>query len=142
MTEEIKTCVNNQKMSVYCKTYVCKGCKQINYLEQEVKLWKRECWEAKAKSEWIYDLTRKKIDCLEQENKELKEKFKQVFNIDNQECWNIAFLNDEKYKYRSALEEIRKITEEDRNCMNSEIACCQLCDKLDLIKDKINEVLN
>ena len=44
-------------------------------------------------------------------------------------------------RYKQILEEIREITEQDRNCMNSELACCQLCDKLDLIKDKINEIL-
>lgn len=44
-------------------------------------------------------------------------------------------------KYKQTLEEIREITNQDRNCMNSEIACCQCCDKLDLIKDKINKVL-
>lgn len=35
MTEEIKTCNNNQKMSVYCKTCVCKSCEQVAWLEQE-----------------------------------------------------------------------------------------------------------
>lgn len=33
--EEIKTCNNNQKMSVYCKTCVCKSCEQVIWLEQE-----------------------------------------------------------------------------------------------------------
>lgn len=50
-------------------------------------------------------------------------------------------LEQENKQMKCVLEEIKRITEEDRNCMNSELACCQLCDKLDLIKDKINGVL-
>ena len=48
---------------------------------------------------------------------------------------------EQNVKYRQALEEIRAITEQDRNCMNSELSCCQCCDKLDLIKEIISEVL-
>ena len=49
---------------------------------------------------------------------------------------------EENERLRKVLEEIREITEQDRNCMNSELACCQCCDKLDLIKDIISEVLD
>lgn len=43
-----------------------------------------------------------------QECEELKEKFKKFFGIDNQECWDIAFLKDENARYRKALDEIEK----------------------------------
>ena len=46
---------------------------------------------------------------LKAENEKLKEKFKIVFNIDNQDCWNIAFLNEENARYKQALEEIKTI---------------------------------
>lgn len=46
---------------------------------------------------------------LEQECEELKEKFKQFFGIDNQECWDIAFLKDENARYRKTLEEIEEV---------------------------------
>lgn len=45
----------------------------------------------------------------EQECEEYKKKFSRFFNIDNQECWDIAFLNNEKAKYKQALDEIEKI---------------------------------
>ena len=37
MTEEIMTTDNNQKMSAYCKTCICKSCEQVVRLEQENK---------------------------------------------------------------------------------------------------------
>ena len=43
--------------------------------------------------------------------KELKEKFKKFFGIDNQECWDIAFLKNENARYRKALEEVEEILE-------------------------------
>lgn len=46
---------------------------------------------------------------LKAENEELKEKFKKFFDIDNQECWDIAFLNNEKERYKQALDEIEKV---------------------------------
>lgn len=47
-----------------------------------------------------------------QECEELKEKFKKFFGIDNQECWDIAFLKDENARYRKALEEIEEYANE------------------------------
>lgn len=52
-------------------------------------------------------LTRQ-LDQLKAENEEYKKKFQEFFNIDNQECWNTAFLQDEKAKSEQKLELIRK----------------------------------
>ena len=73
---------------------------------------------------------------LQEEN----EKLRQDWRLD---CLKCEYKNTKADvdKYKQALEEIREITEQDRNCMNSELACCRLCDKLDLIKEKTNEVL-
>lgn len=49
------------------------------------------------------------LDQLRAENEELKKKFKKFFDIDNQECWDIAFLNNEKERYKQALDEIEKV---------------------------------
>lgn len=49
-----------------------------------------------------------KFDQLKAENEKLKEKFKKFFNIDNQECWNIAFLNNENERYKQALDGIEE----------------------------------
>lgn len=77
------------------------------------------------------------IDRLKQEN----EKLRQDWRLD---CLKCEYKNTKADvdKYKQALEEIREITEQDRDCINSELACCRLCEKLDLIKEKINEVLN
>lgn len=48
-----------------------------------------------------------------QECEKLKDKFKKFFGIDNQECWDIAFLKDENARYRKALEEIEEVCMED-----------------------------
>ncbi len=48
-------------------------------------------------------LQRKTAEC-----EELKKKFSKFFNIDNQECWDIAFLKDENARYKQALDEIEK----------------------------------
>lgn len=118
-----------------CKVY-SKDCeynkdcyyKQLKRLEQENKELKEE--NALLKEQLLKKSeTEQAFQSLLDENKELRRKFKQVFNIDNQECWNIAFLNDEKYKYRSALEEIREM------CKFNFVAA-------NPIIDKINEVLN
>ena len=75
-----------------------------------------------------------RINELEQENKEEKKAYNECVHY-------LACMTEQRNKLKTALEEIKRITEEDRNCMNSELACCCLCDKLDLIKDKINGVL-
>ena len=49
-----------------------------------------------------------KLQVKEQECEEYKKKFSRFFNIDNQECWDIAFLNNEKAKYKQALDEIEQ----------------------------------
>ena len=49
-----------------------------------------------------------KLRAKEQECEEYKKKFSRFFNIDNQECWDIAFLNNEKAKYIQALDEIEE----------------------------------
>ena len=45
---------------------------------------------------------------MKQECEEYKKKFSRFFNIDNQECWDIAFLNNEKAKYKQVLDEIEE----------------------------------
>lgn len=57
----------------------------------------------------------KRLTCKTSECEKLKEKFKKFFNIDNQECWDIAFLKDENARYRRALNDIGKIVIQDRN---------------------------
>ncbi len=105
---------------------------EITRLEKEVKHWQMEHREAKAKGEWTYDLVRKKVERLEQENKELKEWKERVVGLFESAC-RCKYLNEEtdicsytnekcininkcvyKYQnlsdtYRSALEEIREI---------------------------------
>ena len=49
-----------------------------------------------------------KLRAKEQECEEYKKKISRFFNIDNQECWDIAFLNNEKAKYKQALDEIEE----------------------------------
>lgn len=57
------------------------------------------------------------IDQLKKENEELKEKFKKFFGIDNQKCWDIAFLKDENARYKQALDEIEELA----TCKESDI---------------------
>lgn len=52
----------------------------------------------------LKQLQRKTAEC-----EELKKKFSKFFNIDNQECWDIAFLKDENARYKQALDEIEEI---------------------------------
>lgn len=52
-----------------------------------------------------------------QECEELKKKFSKFFNIDNQECWDIAFLKDENARYKQALDEIEE------NCLKAQDPC-------------------
>lgn len=68
----------------------------------------------------------------EQECEKLKEKFKKFFNIDNQECWDIAFLKDENEHYRKALDEIEEIAKGMRSIFIEEISitASQLNDRI------------
>lgn len=61
-----------------------------------------QCEDCKKYPNCYYKLLARKT----QECKELKEKFKKFFGIDNQECWDIAFLKNENARYRKALEEV------------------------------------
>ncbi len=55
------------------------------------------------------DCVYKQLQSLKAENEELKKKLKTFFNIDNQECWDLAFVMDEKAKYKQALEKVKEI---------------------------------
>lgn len=72
---------------------------------------KQECQYFKTQLEYFKDMlvnSEDKLRVKEQECEEYKKKFLRFFNIDNQECWDIAFLNDEKAKYKQALDEIEQ----------------------------------
>lgn len=47
---------------------------------------------------------------LQKRNKELEDKFTKFFGINNQECWDIAFLKKENARLKQTLEEIEKLT--------------------------------
>ena len=89
--------------------------KELFYREPEHNKW--ECEPSK-------DCYYKQLQILKQENEKLKEKFKQFFNIDNQECWDLAFLNNENANYRSALEEIKDM------CKFNFVAANPILDKI------------
>lgn len=66
--------------------------------------------------EWNTQLARKTQEC-----EKLKDKFKKFFGIDNQECWDIAFLKDENARYRKALEEIEEYVRDNSDFDKSDI---------------------
>lgn len=76
-----------------------------------------------AKSSSIADLVvllreaRSSLENKTAECEELKKKFSKFFNIDNQECWDIAFLKDENARYKQALDEIEE------NCLKAQDPC-------------------
>ena len=131
-------CSNSQ----YCKSEPDCYFKQLKRLQEENRslqmLSCANCGEKYLSPDGA-ELYEKNVQ-LQQENEELKARLKTL----DDEILTIEITPDEferHKKYKQALEEIREITEQDRNCMNSELACCRLCDKLDLIKEKTNEVL-
>jgi len=83
---------------------------------------------------------RKKIECLKQENEELK-------TCDQTAIYKRARINFEKLnKYKQALEEIEKELKEDITCESRECGCddygeCLKCIK-ETILNRINEVNN
>ena len=99
-----------QELNVICKTFNI----MYSYDEETGKMFGRcddlykktqECEELKK---YIKEDLAPHAQVLQKENDNLKEKFKKFFGIDNQECWNIAFLKDENARYRKALEEIEE----------------------------------
>lgn len=72
-----------------------------------------------------------------QECEELKEKFKKFFGIDNQECWDIAFLKDENARYRKALEEIEQHCNEQN--LKYDTTACEILNIINKAKDNTNE---
>lgn len=94
---------------------------QLEGKEQELYLARNE---VHSKTEYIQE-QRDIIKQLQQECEELKEKFKKFFGIDNQECWDIAFLKDENARYRKALDEIEGIL------YNDDFGYCPLDDTED-----------
>lgn len=76
-----------------------------------------------------------------QECEELKKKFKNLFGIDNEECWTVAFLNDENARYKQALKQIEKECEHYKNApVNFEAIYTKA--SMDEIIDIINGGLN
>ena len=91
MTKEIITTDNNQKMSVYCKTCVCKSCEQLKRLEQENK-------ELKERKDKYYQQTLDDEILINELSLEVDLRKKES-----------DFYLEKLSNYRSALEEIRKI---------------------------------
>lgn len=89
---------------LYRKTQECESLKEeIEVLKDNFDTATRDCNEL--------------IEELKQECEELKKKFSKFFNIDNQECWDIAFLKDENARYKQALDEIEE------NCLKAQDPC-------------------
>lgn len=59
--------------------------------------------------------TRNQLQYKTAECEELKKKFSKFFNIDNQECWDIAFLKDENARYKQALDEIEEYCRQNKH---------------------------
>lgn len=87
-----------------------------------------QCEDCKKYPNCYYKLLARKT----QECKELKEKFKKFFGIDNQECWDIAFLKNENARYLKALEEIEGIAKGMRSIFIEEVSitASQLNDRI------------
>jgi hypothetical protein len=127
----------NKDNEPYCCEVWDNECEAQNCYFKQFKRLQEENEKLKNKNnDLIEEIASGNIDIaiLQKENEELKKK----------QITKNGFICDceQNAKYKQALEEIREITEQDRNCMNSELACCRLCDKLDLIKEKTKEVLN
>lgn len=91
--------------------------KQLARKTQECEIWKNQVLILDEASITV-QVTQEQFEeyqQLRQECEKLKEKFKKFSNIDNQECWDIAFLKDENARYRRALNDIGKIVIQDRN---------------------------
>lgn len=89
--------------------------KQLKRKEQECEILKEKLEQQKGYTvsykSYVYEQKKQlneQLDQLKAENEKLKEKFKKFFDIDNQECWDIAFLNNEKERYKQSLDEIEE----------------------------------
>ena len=92
--------------------------------------------------EYEKDCYYKQLQRLKQENEELKKDLKA--EAEQAQKW-YQRETDKHFiaiKYKQALEEIREIANQKYDCVNSEVMCCRLCERLELIMTKINEVLN
>lgn len=75
---------------------------------------------------------------------ELQAKFGNFFCIDNQVCWDIAFLKDKYIRYCKALEEIERICLQDRDISD----VCLISTRLETprckydIQDDILDIIN
>lgn len=110
MTDKEKIIINGEKYNACngCKLwdgYICTGDRSY---EPNAEAHRAICNEHMAHEFWkvYHELFYKTQEC-----EELKKKFSKFFNIDNQECWDIAFLKDENARYRKALEEIWGLTQ-------------------------------
>lgn len=80
----------------------------------------------------------KQLKRKEKECEKYKKKFSRFFNIDNQECWDIAFLNNKKAKYKQALDEIEKYLDTQQKYFDGE-DYRNLLDIINEAKGEINE---
>jgi hypothetical protein len=106
MTDNIINSKNSQKMSVYCKTCVCKSCEQVAWLEQENAELKAENYELKESLKVFQkpDIIKLLTDYRTGELGLIEEKYNTLIN---------KFFNSEtnNHKYKQTLQEIKEIAD-------------------------------
>ena len=111
------------------RCYYRKNCyfKQLARKTQECENWK-ETANQYAKNEEYY---RCQVGQLKVENEKYKKKFQKFFNIDNQECWDVAFFQDEKAQAEKKLKMIKEIVL--NKCIDSNLKCEEIIKVLQTI---------
>lgn len=93
---KIQNTKNNEKMSEYCKTCICKSCEQLKTLEQEC-----------TTLSWFAGFKEGEVEKLKAENDRLKEEIKEVKKYQYEQ----EYLEKEIERLKQTLQEIKEYAE-------------------------------
>lgn len=97
-------------------------------LKQEIEQWKHEYEVLDA----CCELAQGKIAELKAENERLKQGNKELAHY-------LACMTEQRNKANTCLQEIKAIAESPRECILSEVSCCNICERLDKISHIITK---